>query len=41
MLDAVFLSHAINWLIGVMTVVGGVLCIGALLSMGRTPSRKN
>ena len=41
MLDAAFLSHALLWLIGAMAVVGGVTCIGAMFTMGRSGYRKD
>lgn len=41
MLDAAFLSHAIYWLIGLMTVCGTVLTFGAFLSLGRSGNRKS
>ncbi|GAA1545378.1 hypothetical protein HD600_000328 [Microbacterium ginsengiterrae] len=41
MIDGAFLSHAILWLIGGMTVCATVFTIGALFSMGRTAYRKD
>lgn len=41
MLDGAFLSHAIFWLIGAMTVGAIVLTAGALFSMGRSGYRKD
>ncbi|MGL3151101.1 hypothetical protein ACSS7Z_12160 [Microbacterium sp. A82] len=41
MLDAAFISHAIFWLIGAMTLGATVLTIGALFAMGRTGYRKD
>lgn len=41
MLDSAFLSQAILWLIGLMTVCATVLTIGALCMMGRTGYRKD
>ena len=41
MLDAAFLSHAILWLIGAMSVCAVVTTVGALFSMGRTSYRKD
>ncbi|GEK87141.1 hypothetical protein [Microbacterium aerolatum] len=41
MFDGAFLSHAIFWLIGAMTVCATVFTIGALFSMGRTGYRKD
>jgi len=41
MIDGAFLSHAILWLIGAMTVCATVLTAGALFSMGRTGYRKD
>ncbi|MGO1798429.1 MAG: hypothetical protein ACTH2E_01430 [Microbacterium sp.] len=41
MIDGAFLSHAILWLIGAMTVCATVLTVGALFSMGRTGYRKD
>ncbi|GAA2914673.1 hypothetical protein GCM10017596_15850 [Microbacterium keratanolyticum] len=41
MLDAAFLSHALFWLIGAMTVCATVLATAALFSMGRSGYRKD
>lgn len=41
MLDGAFLSHAIAWLIGAMTVCAAVCTFGALFSMGRSGYRKD
>ncbi|MGO1508270.1 hypothetical protein [Microbacterium sp.] len=41
MIDGAFLSHAILWLIGAMTLCATVLTVGALFSMGRTGYRKD
>lgn len=40
-MDAAFLSHVIGWLLAAMFAVGGVLCVGALLSLGRATNRKD
>ena len=39
MFDGAFLSHALFWLIGAMTVCATVLSLGALFSMGRSGYR--
>lgn len=41
MLDAAFLSHAIAWLIGAMTICAAVVTFGALFAMGRSGYRKD
>jgi len=41
MLDAAFLSHALYWLIGAMTVCGAVMMMAAMFSMGRSGYRKD
>ncbi|HZU94647.1 MAG TPA: hypothetical protein VFF85_13545 [Microbacterium sp.] len=41
MLDGAFLSHAIGWLIGAMTLCAAVVTFGALFSMGRSGYRKD
>ena len=41
MLDGAFLSHAILWLIGAMTLCATVFTIGALFSLGRSGYRKD
>lgn len=41
MLDGAFLSHAIGWLIGAMTLCAAVFTFGALFSMGRSGYRKD
>ncbi|MDQ0648990.1 hypothetical protein QFZ53_003186 [Microbacterium natoriense] len=41
MLDGAFLSHAIGWLIGAMTVCAAVVTFGALFAMGRSGYRKD
>ncbi|WP_264675287.1 hypothetical protein [Microbacterium tenebrionis] len=41
MIDGAFLSHAIAWLIGAMTVCATVFSIGALFSLGRSGYRKD
>jgi len=41
MLDGAFLSHAILWLIGAMTLCATVFSVGALFSMGRSGYRKD
>ena len=41
MIDGVFLSHALAWLIGLMSVAAAVVCFGALFSMGRSGYRKD
>jgi hypothetical protein len=39
--DGVFLSHALGWLIGGMTVCAAVFTMGALFSLGRSGYRKD
>jgi len=41
MLDGAFLSHAIAWLIGAMTIGAAVAAFAALFSMGRSGYRKD
>ncbi|WP_298037873.1 hypothetical protein [uncultured Microbacterium sp.] len=41
MLDAAFMSHALLWLIGAMSVCATVVSIGAMYAMGRTAYRKD
>ncbi|WP_263294326.1 MULTISPECIES: hypothetical protein [unclassified Microbacterium] len=41
MLDGAFLSHALLWLIGAMTVCAVVGSFAALFSMGRSGYRKD
>ncbi|MFT4259939.1 hypothetical protein [Microbacterium sp.] len=41
MLDGAFLSHAIAWLIGAMTICAAVVTLGALFSLGRSGYRKD
>lgn len=41
MLDGAFLSHAIAWLIGAMTLCAAVGAFGALFSLGRSGYRKD
>lgn len=41
MLDGAFLSHAIFWLIGAMSLCAVVGVFGALFSMGRSGYRKD
>ncbi|KJL49226.1 hypothetical protein RS84_00339 [Microbacterium hydrocarbonoxydans] len=41
MLDGAFLSHAIGWLIGAMTLCAAVVTFGALFAMGRSGYRKD
>mgnify|MGYP000880118586 CR=1 FL=1 len=41
MLDGVFFSHAIAWLIGAMTLCAAVATFGALFSLGRSGYRKD
>jgi len=41
MLDAVFITHALYWLIGAMAVCGAVMSVGAMFSMGRSSYRKD
>lgn len=41
MLDGAFLSHALLWLIGTMTVCAVVGSFGALFAMGRSSYRKD
>lgn len=40
-MDAAFFSHIIAWFLAAMFTVGGVLCLGALVSMGRSGYRKD
>lgn len=41
MLDGVFFSHAIAWLIGAMTVCAAVTSFIALFALGRSAYRKD
>jgi hypothetical protein len=41
MFDAVFVTHAITWLIGGMAVCTTIVTIGALVSMSRSGYRKD
>lgn len=41
MIDGVFFSHALAWLIGLMAVGTSVCCFGAMFSMGRSGYRKD
>ena len=41
MLDAAFLSHAVLWVIGAMTLAATVLTAGALFTLGRASYRKD
>jgi hypothetical protein len=41
MIDGAFLSHALFWLIGAMTVCGAITSIGALFVLGRSGYRKD
>lgn len=41
MLDGAFLSHALLWLIGAMSVCAVVGSFGALFAMGRSGYRKD
>lgn len=41
MTDGAFLSEALAWLIGLMTIGAAVLCFGALFSLGRSGYRKD
>jgi hypothetical protein len=41
MLDGVFFSHAIAWLIGAMSLCAAVATFGALFSLGRSGYRKD
>jgi hypothetical protein len=41
MLDGVFFSHAIAWLIGAMTVCAAGVTFAALFSLGRSGYRKD
>lgn len=41
MLDGAFLSHALAWLIGLMSLGAVVLSFGALFSLGRSGYRKD
>lgn len=41
MLDAAFISHALLWLIGAMTVGAAVAMLGAFFAMGRSSYRKD
>lgn len=41
MLDDAFISHAIAWLIGAMTLCAAGLTIAALFSLGRSGYRKD
>lgn len=40
-IDGAFLSHAILWLIGAMTVCAGVFSVGAMVMLGRSGYRKD
>lgn len=40
-MDDVFISHALLWIVGGMTLLATVLSIGASLAMGRSSYRKD
>ncbi|MDX2375834.1 hypothetical protein M4I32_03360 [Microbacterium sp. LRZ72] len=40
MLDDALISHFVLWFIGALTLVGGVLTVGAFWSLGRAGYRK-
>lgn len=40
-MDAAFISHIIGWFLAAMFATGGVLCLGALFSLGRATHRKD
>ena len=41
MIDGAFMSHAILWFIGLMTVCGAVASLAALFVLGRSSYRKD
>lgn len=41
MTDGAFLSVAITWLIGAMSVCTAVVCFGALFALGRSGYRRD
>ncbi len=40
MLDGIFLTEVLTWVIGAMVVCTSVLTVGALMAMGRSGYRK-
>ena len=39
--DAAFLSHAILWLVGAMTLCAAIGSVGAMIMLGRSGYRKD